>query len=221
MQRYNAFNMIHKALRHMLYDTALTLQQTWFADNDEAAVAIEKTESVIHIFERHAHHEDNYVLPAVEKYDAALVASFEAEHEKDLRLGNMLKNLINIYRNVNFEEERINVGSAICKAFIDFMVFNLEHMGKEEILINKVLWEHYTDEQLLGISQQIATSIPPEEMAYTSKWMIRSINNKEAIGWLSQVKAAAPPFVLQFILTEAANTLPSKRVERIQEGIAA
>ena len=221
MQRYNAFNMIHKALRHMMYDTALTLQQTWFADNNEAAIAIEKIESVIHIFERHAHHEDNYVLPAVEKYDAALVASFEAEHEKDLSLGNMLKNLINIYRNVNFEEERINVGSAICKAFIDFMVFNLEHMGKEEILINKVLWEHYTDEQLHGISQQITASIPPEEMAYTSKWMIRSINNKEAIGWLSQVKAAAPAFVLQSIITEAVNTLPAERLERIQEGIAA
>jgi len=221
MQRYNAFNMIHKALRHMMYDTALTLQQTWFGDSEEAAAAIEKTESVIHAFERHAHHEDNYVLPAVEKYDAALVASFEAEHEKDLSLGNMLKNLINIYRNVNFEEERINVGSAICKAFIDFMVFNLEHMGKEEILINKVLWEHYTDEQLHGISQQIAASIPPEEMAYTSKWMIRSINNKEAIGWLSQIKAVAPAVVLQSLLTEAVNTLPAKRFERIQEGIAA
>ncbi|QEC67287.1 hypothetical protein FRZ67_08265 [Panacibacter ginsenosidivorans] len=221
MQRYNAFNMIHKALRHMLYDTALTLQQTWFADIKEAETAIEKTEAVIHIFERHAHHEDTYVLPAVEKYNAALVASFEAEHKKDLGLGNLLKNLINIYRNVNFEEERINAGSALTKAFIDFMVFNLEHMGKEEILINKVLWEHYTDEQLLDISQQIAASIPPEELAFASKWMIRSINNKEAIGWLSQVKATAPPFVLQSILTEAVNTLPSERVEKIQEGIAA
>jgi len=194
MQRYNPFNMIHKALRNMMYDTALSLQQTWFADIHEAETAIEKVETIVHLFERHAHHEDSYVLPAIEKYDAALVQSFEDEHEEDLSLGNKLKNLINIYRNVYFEEERINAGSAICKASTDFMVFNLEHMGKEEILINKVLWEHYTDEQLLAINQQIVANIPAEEMAFTSKWMIRMINNHEAIVWLSKVKSAAPSF---------------------------
>jgi hypothetical protein len=197
MQRYNSFNLIHKTLRHMLYDAAVLLQQTNFAETAESNAAIEKIETVVYFFVHHAHHEDNYVLPAVKKYDAALVASFEDEYEKYLGLGNKLKNLINIYRNVNFEEERMTAGSAICKAFIDFMIFNLEHMSKEEILINQVLWQHYTDEQLLAINQQIVANIQPEEMAFTSKWMIRSINNKEAIGWLLQVKAARPSFVLQ------------------------
>lgn len=219
MQRYNAFSMIHKTLRHMMYDTALTLQQTWFANTEETEAAIEKVETVIYIFERHAHHEDSYVLPAIEKYDAELVQSFEDEHEKDLSLGNKLKNLINIYRNVYFEEERINCGSAICKAFVDFMIFNLEHMGKEEMLINQVLWKHYTDEQLISINQQIVAAIPAEEMAITSKWMIRSISNHEAINWLQGVKASAPLFVLQNILTEAAKHLPAERFEKIQEAV--
>lgn len=221
MQRYNAFNMIHKALRHLMYDTALSLQQTWFADINEAEAAIEKVETVIHLFERHAEHEDNYILPAVQEYDAALVQSFEDEHEKDLSLGNKLKNLITIYRNVYFEEERINSGSAICKAFNDFMIFNLEHMGKEEIFINQVLWKHYTDEQLIALNQKIVANIPPEEMAFTSRWMIRSINNHEAIAWLSGVKNAAPSFVLQSILTEAQKSLPAQRLEKIMVAIEA
>jgi len=221
MQRYNAFNMIHKALRHMLYDTALTLQQTFFADTKEAESVIEKIEAVVHIFERHAHHEDTYVLPAVEKYDAALVQSFEDEHEKDLSLGNMLKNLINIYRHTNFEEERINAGSAISKAFIDFMIFNLEHMGKEEVLINAVLWKNYTDEQLLGINQQIIANISAEEMAYTSQWMMRSINDNEAINWLAGVKTSAPLFVFQSLLTAAEKNLPASRFEKIKEAVEA
>ena len=41
MQRYNGFTIIHKALRAMLYDSALTLQQTYFAD-DKAEVALQK-----------------------------------------------------------------------------------------------------------------------------------------------------------------------------------
>lgn len=51
MLRYNIFNMIHKALRAMLYDTAQTLQQTYFADTDEAAETFEKINRVIHAFE--------------------------------------------------------------------------------------------------------------------------------------------------------------------------
>lgn len=217
MQRFNAFNLIHKALRNMMYDTALTLQQTNFADESEANIAIEKIETVVHTFEGHAHHEDTFVLPAVEKYDAALVESFENEHEKDMALGNMLKNLINIYRNTNFEEEKINAGSALSKSFVDFMVFNLEHMGKEEILINAVLWENYTDEQIMGINKQIAANVPPEEMALVSQWMIRSVSNTEAINWLLGVKASAPDFVLQSILSVAEKVLPAYRFEKIKE----
>lgn len=221
MQRYNLFNMIHKALRHMMYDTALSLQQTWFADINEAETAIEKVETIIYLLEQHAYHEDNYVLPAIEKYDTVLVASFEAEHEKNLGLGNKIKNLITIYRNVYFEEERMNAGSAICKVFIDFMVFNLQHMSQEEMLINKVLWKHYTDEQLCAINHQIVANIPVQEIDITSKWMIRSINSSEAIAWLSQVKTSAPSFVFHSILTEGEKSLPITRFKKIKEAIEA
>lgn len=219
MQRFNAFNLIHKALRNMMYDTALTLQQTNFTDESEANIAIEKIETVVHTFEGHAHHEDTLVLPAVKKYDAALVESFENEHEKDMALGNMLKNLINIYRNTNFEEEKINAGSALSKSFVDFMVFNLEHMGREEILINAVLWKNYTDEQIMDISKKIAASVPPEEMALVSQWMIRSVSNTEAINWLLGVKASAPAFVLQSILSVAEKFLPANRFEKIKDTV--
>ena len=36
MSRFNVFNQIHKGLRAMLYDTALTLQQTHFDDAGQA-----------------------------------------------------------------------------------------------------------------------------------------------------------------------------------------
>lgn len=150
-----------------------------------------------------------------------MVQSFEDEHEEDLSLGNKLKNLINIYRNVYFEEERINCGSAICKTFNDFMIFNLAHMSKEEILINQVLWKYYTDEQLIELNQQIVANIPAEEMSIISKWMIRSINNHEAIIWLSGIKVSGPSFVLQSILTEAQRSLPNQRFKKINTTVEA
>jgi hypothetical protein len=92
-------------------------------------------------------------------------------------------------------------------------------MGKEEVLINAVLWKNYTDEQLMEINQQIIANIPPEEMAYTSQWMIRSINDSEAINWLSVVKTSAPAFVFQSLITAAEKNLPAHRFKKIKEAV--
>jgi len=83
---------------------------------------------------------------------------FEKEHNEDITLGNRVKNLLNIYRNIYFTEERVVRDGAINKAFVEFMVFNLEHMAKEEILLNQALWKHYTDEQLVELNQKTCCS---------------------------------------------------------------
>ena len=220
MQRNNPFNLIHKALRNMLYDAALTLQQTDFTAANDAATALEKIETVIHVFEKHATHEDHFVLPVIEKYDAALVQSFENEHEKDMQLGNMLKNLINIYRNVLFEEEKLHAGSALNKAFTDFLVFNLEHMCKEEMLINPVLWKHFTDEQIVGINAQIAANIAPEEMMQMAAWIIKSVSLREAVNWLSGIKANAPVFVFESLMIIAEKNLPAHAFNTVKKSLS-
>jgi len=219
MNRHNSFNVIHKALRAMLYDAALTLQQTYFANPDEAEIALQKVEDVLFLFENHAHHEDTFVLPAVEAFEPQLVEEFEKEHEEDLKLSNRMKNLLTIYRNIYFSEERIVCGSAITKSFVEFMVFNLEHMAKEELLINPALWQHYTDEQIHAINQKIVTSIPQKELALASKWMLRGINNFDAITLLKGIKQTAPGPVFGALMNMAEKELPEDRFNVIQESL--
>lgn len=219
MQRYNSFTMIHKALRTMLYDAALTLQQTYFADENEAETALGKVEAVLYLFEQHAHHEDSQVLPAIELYEPQLVEDFEKEHVTDINLGSRLSTLLNIFRDAVADEDRIYCGSAISKAFVEFMVFNLEHMAKEEIYINQALWKHYTDEQIIMLSQKLVASIPPAEKALSAKWMFRGTNNVEVINWLKSVKQSAPAFVFESMLSIAENELPENRWEKVQTAV--
>ncbi|WP_207495948.1 hemerythrin domain-containing protein [Aridibaculum aurantiacum] len=219
MQRYNTFKLVHKALRALLYDTALLVQQTDFADATATADILERLEYVVHHFEQHAHHEDNYIQPAVAAFDPQLAAAFEAEHEEDEMLGNQLKALIAMYRSLHTAAERINCGSAISKSFVDFMIFNLQHMAKEESDQNQVLWQNYTDEQIMDISRQIVSKIPPAEMMVSAKWMLRGISNEDAVGWLKALKFAAPVEVYSAMLELAANELPVDRLEIILDAI--
>src|SRR5690606_13695920 len=124
--------------------TALGLQQTNFAESAEAERALQKIELVLNQFEQHAHHEDTYILPSITYYSPWLANEFEKEHTEDHKLSAQLQHLINIFRATTTADEKHVAGSAISKAFTDFLVFNLQHMAKEELVLNQALWLHYT-----------------------------------------------------------------------------
>jgi hypothetical protein len=99
------------------------------------------------------------------------------------------------------------------------MVFNLEHMAKEETIINKLLWRYYTDGHLHALTQTIVSQVPPETMAKMSRVMIRGLNNTEITNWLREIKANAPEFVFGGLMTIAERELHSHRWLRIREKV--
>jgi Hemerythrin HHE cation binding domain len=219
MTRYNIFYQVHKGLRVMLYETATLIQQSDFVNAAEAAEALNQTEDVLNLFDKHANTEDILVFSSIQPYEPAVVDELEKEHMKDHELGQRLRGLITAFEKTVSVESKMEVAAAINKSFVEFMVFNLEHMAKEENIINKALWKHYTDEQLHMITQKIVGSMPPEAMAMFSKWMMRGLSNDEISGWLKEVKNNAPDFVFNGLMETAANELADSRWIQVQENL--
>ncbi len=219
MNRYNIFYPVHKGLRALLYETALQIQQTDFANTEEAEQSLAQLEIVLQLFDKHAHSEDTLVFSAIEQYEPSVADIFEKEHEKDHALGERLKEFSAAFSNAGTEDGKIILGKKINQAFIDFMVFNLEHMAKEEDIINTALWRYYTDAELQGITQKIAAAIPPSLMALYSQWMMRGLSNNEITGWLKQVKNTAPDFVFQSLIKTAEDELSIQRLQMVQEAL--
>src|ERR1700759_4882484 len=217
MNRFNSFLFVHKGLRAMLYDASLTLQQTDFSMSAEAEKALTKVDNVLFVFDRHAHHEDSFVNPMVEKFDPELAHAFEKEHVEDHRLGNCLKNLLTIFENALLPEEKAICGSAIIKSFTEFLVFNLQHMAKEEHLLNQALWKHYTDEQIMEMNNKLVASIPPQEMQNVARWMLRGVSTTDAIQWLKGVKHSAPAFVFNNLMHMVQEEFSETRFSIVQE----
>jgi hypothetical protein len=218
-QRYNVFNQIHKGLRAMLYDTALSLQLTDFSNTDHAAASIEKLNLVLDVFYAHASHEDKFILPLIQVHSPALVIEFDGEHEKDEFMTHRIHQFTAAYTHAGSADARLDAGDAIARAFNEFIAFNLYHMNKEEEKINPVLWKNYSDDQIRNIHKSIIANIPNDEMAITSKWMLLGINDTEIIIWLKNVKNNAPDFIFQSLLVLAEQVLPAARWERVQAGI--
>jgi iron-sulfur cluster repair protein YtfE (RIC family) len=219
MQRYNIFNQIHKGLRALLYETALQVQHTDFWNIDEADEAIAKIEDVIRLFEKHAYSEDTYVFPVLEKYEPSLADTFEQEHVKDHALAKLLEKTLTAYKRAEIITDKVPAAKEIQAAYNEFMVFNLEHMAKEERVLNPILWRYYTDHELMAVTQQIVANVPQEYMAKYSKWMMRGLNNAEIAGWLRGVEKNAPEVVFQSLFVTAEQELPERRFRLVLESL--
>jgi hemerythrin-like domain-containing protein len=217
--RYNTFNQVHKGLRALLYDTALTLQHTQFANPEESDPAIAKLKQVIRVFDQHASHEDEHVFAAIQQYEPSLVDAFEQEHVEDHALGEQMRELLVAFEQQQTAEARTEAGYAILHAFNAFMAFNLNHMAKEETIINERLWRYYSDDEIMGINQKIISKIPPQEMAFMATWMMKGMNNTEITYWLKGIQTNAPDVVFNMLFAIAEKELPANRFRQLLENL--
>jgi hypothetical protein len=215
MPRYNTFNNIHKALRALLYDTALCLQQTDFGTKEECDAAIEKVVAVLDLFEAHAHQEDHHILPALFDFEPSVVDAFEQEHVTDSQLSQALYATIAEMYRTTAAAEKLRLGRRLTAGFIQFMIFNLNHMAKEEDVLNGLLWCYYTDAEIQAMEAVIRKNTPPEKQPFVAKWMLRGLSNGETVSWLTEVQQQAPAALFDRIMTMAQSELPANRFQQI------
>ena len=221
MERYNIFHMIHKGLRASLYHTGLYLQQADFTDMNTEAEVTGRVKEILLLFDGHAKKEDTFILPAIQPYEPSVVASFEAEHEEDHRLGLWLQECLLNLENAGNLLEKLLSGRALNEAFTAFIAFNLQHMAKEEDIINKVLWRYYHDEELMMLSKKVAASVEPWIADFYGTWMLRAVNDQEAGDWISAAGQSLPEVAFQTLLRKAETEWGMSRFGKITETMPA
>ena len=218
MERYNSFNIIHKGLRAALYQTALQLQQSDFTDKDQTEDVLNKVREVVLLFDGHAHKEDHFILPMINEYEPSVVARFTTEHEEHEKLAIELNKAVEKVDTTTSVEKPV-AGRLLTESFVRFLVFNLEHMASEEDIINKILWRYYSDDEIKAVVSQISQSTAPWMQDFYAKWMLRGINNSEAVAWIKAIKNGSSPIEFQSILQKAEQELPWRRFQRISQSV--
>lgn len=220
MERYNIFLLIHKGLRASLYHTALQLQQTDFIADDEAENAVNRVKEIVMLFNEHAHKEDSFILPLVHQYEPSVAASFEDEHVKDEELGSQLQAGVEKLAEASTLLEKLIAGRKLMETFESFLVFNLQHMAKEEEILNSILWRYFSDEEIVAISNKITLSVAPWMQDFYATWMLRGINNTEAGNWMKAVEKGAPAIVFQSLLQKAEKEFSQQRLHKITRSLS-
>jgi hypothetical protein len=175
-----------------MYETATHLQHADFTDTESAAETLQQVESLVGLFEGHAHGEDHFYNEPLEAKDPGIGKMFEKEHEEDHRLSEVLLQLAADWRKATTADKRKEAGDLLFYAFNEFVAFNLYHMNKEELELNEALWRNFTDEEIRTIEQTLVSQIPPDKMMKYAHWLMRGLSLNDLVYWLTPIQLNAP-----------------------------
>lgn len=215
-QRYNIFKRTHKGLRSMLFDAGAKIQQTDFTKNKQASAAIDVIKQSTRSFLYHLSKEDNIIYHSVVLYAPYIVAMIEQTNIRDEALARSIDKTIDQYKELNTKKEKIAFGHRLQAVFFEFTAAVLQHMGKEETVVNELLWSNYTDRELIGMEvEMMKQATSPDCTWYTGK-ILKELSNREILIWVDSIKEYATPFMLKKLISTARIVLPIDRWQMIR-----
>src|SRR5260221_224440 len=83
-------------------------------------------------------------LHFMQEYEPGIVAAFEEDHKIDHALIRKLKGSLMALDHAVSSEAKKQLDASLSHSFVEFMTFNLQHMAKEETILNNLLWRYYS-----------------------------------------------------------------------------
>jgi hypothetical protein len=194
--RADLYSTVHKALRARLFDLALELGRSDFANPGDVRIVLEAYRRTVAFLREHHQHEETFCEPALAAVEPELVAANARQHAAiDAALAEM-DDLAGALETTH-GDDRAAVGRLLETRLTRFVSDYLAHMSHEETVLQPAFWAHLTDEEIGAMRGRIQGSMPPGRFAEWLEIMLPAINLDERAGMLGGMKRGAPREVLE------------------------
>lgn len=215
-ERYNIFKRTHKGLRSMLFDAGAKIQQTDFSKTKQAEAAIDITRQTTRSFLYHLSKEDNLLYNSVVLYAPYIVAMIEQTNTKDEKLAKSIDKIIEQYKDLGTKKEMAGFGIQLQAAYFEFTAAVLQHMNKEETVINELLWSNYTDSQLVAMEVEMMKQSTPEDCTWYTGKILKELSNPEIVIWINGIAEHASSTIIEKLISTTRRVLPIDRWQMIR-----
>jgi len=219
MKRFSVFTQLYNALRVLLHDSAILLQQSDFTDEDEAAMVLFRMKSVIDFCESHMEIENKFIYPFFADNHLALPDNHQENREACIALVHRLRQLINNCENCITGNEKNNFPEEFIRHFTRLLLINLQFSEQKETILNRELSIKYTPDELVSVRNNFISSVPLDKRDFFYKCLFSAMNNGEVICWLQEAKVNASGENFQSLLMAAEQTIPTQHWQKIQNAI--
>jgi hemerythrin-like domain-containing protein len=200
----------------MLFDAGAKIQQTDFTKSKQVNAAIDVIKQSTRSFLYHLSKEDKIIYHSVVLYAPYIVAMIEQTNLKDQALAESIDKIIDQQENLDTKKEMIDFGHQLQAAFFEFTAAVLQHMNKEETVINEILWSNYSDTQLVGMEVEIMKQATSSDCTWYTGKILKVLSNREILLWIDIIKEHASPFMIKKLISTARIVLPIDRWQMIR-----
>ncbi|MEE2730688.1 MAG: hemerythrin domain-containing protein [Pseudomonadota bacterium] len=217
-QRYDIYRLIHKGIRSYLTETLLAVGRMDPHDAGACQRTLHQLQQLLDFCSKHLQHENQFVHPAMERVQPGCAQAMYEHHQHHTDMISSLGQAA-ISLASAAQEQRDSLAADLYRNLALFVADNLTHMHEEETVNNAILWQGYTDDEILAIEHALVSSLTPEENAATLQWILPSINHPERYGFLTGMRLGAPEAVFNGALGIAQGQLPATDWERLQQAL--
>lgn len=190
-RRLDLYNSIHKALRAWMGHTLTRVGQMDPTDAEECRTVVAEVNELMGAMLEHLQTENTWIHPAILKHHPDALVEIQADHAGHERSIEHLRGLAASVASSPASE----TGAAAEQLYAALAVFvgeNMEHLHVEETHNNQLLWQAYSDAELLEIHRAILGDASPVKMTQVLRWMIPAITAPARAQMLAEMQAGMP-----------------------------
>lgn len=213
--RQRVFDLPHRTLRSLLGKFSELAGKTDFSNPNEIKRLKDLGSDLLPMLESHMHFEEAGILTEMERKVPGSIDQDRKEHQEVEPIQAEL-----FERLENFDGSQSDTETyQFYLDFVNFQSIYLQHLHHEETVTEKLLWEHFTDEELRQITIQQFVEIPPPTMLLWLKYGIPAFPKAERIMMLQRVKAKAPEGAYEKALTALSTVITDTELEELKKEI--
>ena len=110
----------------------------------------------------------------------------------------------------------VSFGFQLQAAFFEFTAAVLQHMNKEETVVNELLWSNYTDKQLVILEVEMLRQSTPEACTWYTGKILKELSNAEILVWINGIAEHASSTIIKKLITTTQRVLPIDRWQMIR-----
>lgn len=187
-QRVNIYGFPHKGLRNGLGKLSLAIGNLDTNDTGAVQEVVALANELSELLGLHLHSEEDFVSPPLE---AKIPGSTEHNHEDHEAMKVLEHEMVAAVQAMALNPNPATQEVAY-QAVNLFIREYFRHMSEEEGDMNKVIWENFEDQDILGWQGQILSKLTPDQFFKWFKYIIPALSPFEQQIMLGGFKENAP-----------------------------
>lgn len=187
-QRVNIYGFAHKGIRNGLGQLSFKVGSLIFDDSDSLNSCKEIADDLSELLDLHLHAEEDFILQPLE---ARVPGSTQHNHEDHLEMERLEHHMNDSISKLVGDPNQMHLNIAYDN-INNFIKEYFRHMSEEETEINKVLWDNFSDEEILGMQGPIFIKLTPDQFFKWFKYIIPALSQLEQSIMLGGFKANVP-----------------------------